>query len=351
MKLIAGLLGFVSFLGCAGAPGGTWMDPVDPIEPFGPIDRGDPIARDPDAPATSGVPSPPLGEDGPRGPYPLILAHGLSGFENIGPINYFYGVAAMLRKEGHEVFAPAVDAFNSSDVRGAQLLAHVEDVLARTGARKVKLICHSQGGLDCRYVASVAGSKVAAIVTLSTPHHGTPLADIATGVLPGPTKRALEAMLNVLGVVLSGHPDMNAEAALYTLSRAGAEDFGMRHPDDPNVHYYSIAGRSILARGGDACATASEPSFVSRWSGDRDPLDPLLAIAAGILGSDVIPAPWNDGLVPVESARYGTFLGCIPADHLDEVCQLTGGPSGFGNPFDCHGFYRQLAEWMVARGY
>jgi hypothetical protein len=30
----------------------------------------------------------------------------------------------------------------------------------------------------------------------------------------------------------------------------------------------------------------------------------------------------NDGLVAIDSARWGSFLGCIPGDHLDEIGQL-----------------------------
>ena len=52
-----------------------------------------------------------------------------------------------------QVFTPAVDPFNDSETRGEELLAHVEQILADTGAAKVNLIGHSQGGLDSRYVA------------------------------------------------------------------------------------------------------------------------------------------------------------------------------------------------------
>ncbi len=45
--------------------------------------------------------------------------------------------------------------------------------------------------------------------------------------------------LNVLGAVISGHPDMNAEAALQVLTSDGAAAFTQRHPDSPMVDYYS----------------------------------------------------------------------------------------------------------------
>src|SRR6476659_1923792 len=39
----------------------------------------------------------------PDVPSPIILAHGFSGFHNIGPIDYFYGVQPALVKDGHNV--------------------------------------------------------------------------------------------------------------------------------------------------------------------------------------------------------------------------------------------------------
>jgi triacylglycerol esterase/lipase EstA (alpha/beta hydrolase family) len=75
-----------------------------------------------------------------------------------------------------------------------------------------------------------------------------------------------------------------------------------------------------------------------------------LTASAAILNSTK-PVQTNDGLVPVASTRWGTFLGCIPADHLDEICQIAGDQPGGSNSFDCERFYRQLADWLVARGY
>ena len=68
-------------------------------------------------------------------------------------------------------------------------------------------------------------------------------------------------------------------------------------------------------------------------------------------GAGLTPKPVHDGLVPVASARHGTFLGCIPADHMDEVNQLAGDSPGPGNPFDAVQFYRDLAAWLVAQGF
>ena len=88
-------------------------------------------------------------EAGSGPPYPLVLAHGFGGFDDFAGvefIDYFYGVANHLEDAGQgPVTTPALDPFDDSQVRGEALLAHVESVLAETGAAKVNIVGHSQG--------------------------------------------------------------------------------------------------------------------------------------------------------------------------------------------------------------
>ena len=46
--------------------------------------------------------------------YPIVLVHGLFGFDNIGPVEYFYGVPSALRADGAKVFVVQVSAANST---------------------------------------------------------------------------------------------------------------------------------------------------------------------------------------------------------------------------------------------
>src|SRR5258708_39786174 len=99
-------------------------------------DGGDPGKSD--RPRTS---FPKGSEDGgTRKPFPIVLAHGLDGFKNIGPLEYYYGVPEALIKDGHDVWVAQVDAYNSSEVRGAELQTFVQSVLLMTGAEKGNLI-------------------------------------------------------------------------------------------------------------------------------------------------------------------------------------------------------------------
>ncbi|HZS39759.1 MAG TPA: triacylglycerol lipase [Polyangia bacterium] len=289
---------------------------------------------------------------GTRKPFPIVLAHGLDGFKNIGPLEYYYGVPEALTQDGHDVFVAQVDAYNSSEVRGAQLQTFVQSVLQQTGAEKVNLICHSQGSLDCRYVASNLGPHVGAVVAIAGPNRGDVVADVATQALPGPAQDAVGALLSLFGGFIDGGADnQDAKAAIQALSSAGADAFTVAHPDDPRVAYYSVAGRSNGARGDQDCGTATPVPFISRYDSYVSTLNPLLAAPAGIINGSFSPAPTNDGLVTVASAKWGTFLGCLPADHLSEIGQIGGQAPDPGNPFDHVLFYRQLANWLVERGY
>ena len=331
-------------LGCSSAPGAA-PPPSNDVGGNGGVPRG----------ATDWPPghgdTPPV-----HHAYPIVLAHGFSGFHNIGPLNYFYGVADALSKDGHAVFTTQVDPYNSSEVRGAELEQQVEQILATTGADKVNLICHSQGALDCRYVATQLGaSKIGAVVLVAGVNRGDYVADVASGLVQGPVGDALAALLKIFGDVVldpNGNPDSDAKAAVAQLTTAGCEAFNQKYPDAPGVAYFSIAGRTSNNDGDAECGSVNETPFISKWNQVTGPVNPLLAATAQILDSDhdsdALP-PLNDGLVTVASARWGTFLGCVPADHLAEVCQIGGQSSG--SSFNCVTMYRDIANWLVARGF
>src|SRR5262245_43621796 len=105
------LAGFVAsfLLGVLGCAGGSTASPAKMQPPTG-ANGAVPRGND-DWPGK--LNPPPTGSDVPS---PLILAHGFSGFHNIGPIDYFYGVEPALIKDGHKVYVTVVDPYNSSYV-------------------------------------------------------------------------------------------------------------------------------------------------------------------------------------------------------------------------------------------
>lgn len=285
-------------------------------------------------------------------PYPIVLAHGFAGFERIGPVNYFFQVAADLRGRGETVIEAQVPPFDSSAVRATYLAAQIDDALRATGACKVNLIGHSQGGIDARYLVSSLGygDRVAGLITVASPHRGSPIADAALGLIPGFSYDLINAILRAIWGLTSAPGDAKVQASLRQLSRDYmAREFNPKNPDDRRVKYYSVAGRSSGRIADSECAG-------SVWgNSDRiDLLDPLLAVAIPAFAltspNPLSPIP-NDGLVSVASSRWGTFLGCVPADHLDEVGQIAHLFPDLISGFDHRDLYRRLARTLHSDGF
>jgi triacylglycerol lipase len=298
------------------------------------------------------------GGDTERGaPYPIVLAHGFFGFEEFAGIDfitYYYGVREHLAEHGEPlVFTPAVDPFNSSTYRGAQLYQAIQQILAETGHAKVNLIGHSQGGLDARVVAHDHPEIVASVVTLQTPHQGTPLADIALELASSPyLQDIVDAIVGLAAAPL--WDEAGNETSLFLplelFSEEGIASFNAAYPNAPGVVYASIAGRSDMHDGGNACAVSGAPPFVAAFNDEQDPLDPFFAVTDLALDGGPSEPYANDGLIRVTAARWGEFLGCLPADHLDMIGQLFGDAAGSGNDWNYLAFYVELVSWLRARG-
>ncbi len=107
---------------------------------------------------------------GPEG-VPILLVHG--HFSNAGLwVRFRQRIAAASIGPVYTIsFAPY---FGDLDEFTAQLAARIESICAETGASKVTLIGHSMGGLVCRRLLTLhSRSRVAKLVTLGTPHHGS----------------------------------------------------------------------------------------------------------------------------------------------------------------------------------
>lgn len=118
----------------------------------------------------------------PAHPYPVILVHGTLANMN----DNWQAASPILANHGYCVFAFNYGGSSaSSDVQGtgdiaasaAQLATFVNTVLAATGAAKVDLVGHSQGGMMPRYYLNFLGgaAKVATLVALAPSNYGTTL--------------------------------------------------------------------------------------------------------------------------------------------------------------------------------
>jgi triacylglycerol lipase len=252
--------------------------------------------------------------------YPIVLAHGLAGFDELfGVVEYWYGIPSDLRERGAKVYVTEVSQLNSTEARGEQLIDQVETIVAISGKPKVNLIGHSHGGLDVRYVAAVRPDLVASVTTVASPHQGADLADwLRAHVDNGSfTEDVLAAFANSLGTVLgllSGTSNpQDAISALEALTSEGVAAFNASYPQ-------GIPASSC----GEGAFSVNGIRYYS-WSGTGI-LTNALDVSDGPLGlTSLFYGESNDGLV----GRCSSHLGDVIRDnyfqnHLDEVNQVIG---------------------------
>ncbi|WP_298214084.1 triacylglycerol lipase [Acidovorax sp.] len=250
--------------------------------------------------------------------YPIVLVHGIYGFDSALGIDYFYGIPDALRQGGATVHVAQVSAVNSSEVRGEQLLTQVKTIIAMTGATKVNLIGHSQGATTVRYVAGVAPELVASVTSVGGNNRGSRVADLVAEATPEGSvasaiatsaNYALAALINLVSGG-TGLPQLPA-GALNSLTTAGLAEFNSRFP------------QAVPSDCGNGPALVNGVRYYS-WTGIQpvtnvlDPSDALLGVLGLVFGEP------NDGLVPACSSRLGEHLGDYRQNHLDEVNQLLG---------------------------
>ncbi|MDB4935322.1 MAG: hypothetical protein JWP87_2294 [Labilithrix sp.] len=272
-------------------------------------------------------------------PYPVVLMHGMSGFGQleIGPvgITYFDGVVEDLTTKGESVFVTIVPPYDTSDARAQALSKQIDDILKRTGKAKVNLVGHSQGGMDARVITSPQGlgygDRVASVTTVATPHHGSKVADAVLGLLQYLPADVIDSVTgDFLALVEKTAYELQSDAHLRQQVVELSEKymstvFNPKYKDAPGVLYMSYAGRTNLRTGMGVCDGGAY---------DNDPLDvdvtqAALAPLAIFLEEGKLKV--NDGLVTVESSKWGVFQQCVPADHLKEVGQLGPAASSFNH--------------------
>ena len=140
--------------------------------------------------AAAGYPSPGISPPGANDftckpskahPQPVVLFHGT--FFNM-TISWNL-IAPALERDGYCVFALDYGNSGVDDIVASakQLRAFVKKVLDATGARKVAMVGHSQGGMMPRYYLKFLGGRrhVSELIGLAASNHGTttPLAPLA----------------------------------------------------------------------------------------------------------------------------------------------------------------------------
>lgn len=270
--------------------------------------------------------------------YPIVFMHGLAGFDTLlNVVDYWVGVEDLLVSEGYSANVYGVSAFDPTPVRAEQWAAHLEALHRQTGARKLNLIAHSQGGLDARYYSSILDldNRVASITTIATPHDGTAVAELLSNVVDlGPSDgQIVDALVSGAAELFGTTGDSFSEQ----LAQMTPDNMALFNDDVPNVsgvEYYSWGGKSCRYLQW-SCQSQMEGETVSSY---------FLLSHAYLEGQEGD----NDGLVSVASSEWGTFLGVLPADHIDEVGHRF---DLSAQPFDAAEFYLSEARRLAAEGF
>ncbi|KAK6456311.1 Alpha/Beta hydrolase protein [Scheffersomyces xylosifermentans] len=285
--------------------------------------------------------------------YPIVLCHGFSGFDKltfipaITPLgkavektkeevasltlgglgfNYWHGIKEALQNLGSTVFIAKVPPFGRIKERAETLdlfinkeceqlrkkskttIYHSDQHEVQSEEKKerskksfeelnkpikVNLISHSMGGLDSRYLISKLQSdgtprnyKVVSLTTVSTPHHGSECADFVSNLVGN--NSVLKAIC----------PD-----SIFELTTESMAKFNESVPDDPSVEYFSYGAR-----------------FDPKWYSLFNLTWHLLKYQRAQQASGKSIPFDNDGMVAVESAKWGNYLGTLDeVDHLDLI--------------------------------
>ena len=244
-------------------------------------------------------------DDGVAPQHPIALLHGAFGFDEILVREqrhaYFHGVADRLQHHGIVVHKPVVHPVAGIHRRATQLAKQLRTL----EGERVHLIAHSMGGLDARYAITKLGlaDRVASLVTIGTPHHGTPLANMGNTVA---RSLGLRWLLVDAGDMLA---DLTTERMIA---------FNRDVPDVPGVFYASVVGRIAPTATDVHPLLAPGHAFIKRKMGD------------------------NDGIIPTSSQEWGEVLLIVDADHWAQV--------GWSGSVDTPAIYEAIARELRRRG-
>ncbi|KAG0142608.1 hypothetical protein CROQUDRAFT_81940 [Cronartium quercuum f. sp. fusiforme G11] len=281
--------------------------------------------------------------------HPIVLCHGLYGFSVRGPtsfprfqIHYWGRLLKILRnKLGIKVIIGNVPSTGSIKQRALKL----NEMLISDHSVKNKdlnILGHSMGGLDARYLLSHIKPKEynpISLTTICTPHRGSPFMDwcranIGVGSKEVDDHFPLEEIKTIKSTTQipfslkepllrpTTSDDKLKQILLNILDSPAYSNlstdflchrFNPNTPNVPHIKYFSVAGRT--RRKFNLLHPLWLPTivldeYISRRSKEINHQD--------LLG--------HDGLVTIESAKWGEFLGVIDGtDHWEMR-----GSSGFG---------------------
>jgi hypothetical protein len=359
-------------------------------------------------------------------PHHVLLVPGFFGFTSRGDFTYFGHVRDLLVEFGPpagldgEIRFVQTDPTASLRRRAARVVEAIGEVVDGPGG-EVSLVGHSSGGLDARLALSPDASlptdvdvercarAVRSVVTVSSPHHGTPLAHFFNNLLGQQILKLLSIgtmyslragrlpigvavrMVKLLrrpgerpqGVIAQIISDLLADFSIdrrrsiegFFQSITGDQDlvaqitpaavdvFNASTQDRPDVRYGCVVTRarppslaSLLRVGVGVYAQATHAIYVALHRigcrmPERRAYVPTPAEAEELREAfaEPVAADANDGIVPTASQLWGEVIAGVWADHLDVIGHFHH-PAHVPPHFDWlasgTGFTRAQFEWL-----
>lgn len=258
--------------------------------------------------------------------YPIMMAHmaGIGGGTGVvelamptpfkGPFGVG-GIGGALEACGAQVYYAKLPSLQTNEVKATEFKRQFLEAKAASGARKLNIIGHQQGGLYTRTAITNKGlwPSVASLTTVNTPHHGSVMLTLLAALAA--VGEQIPALGEVLGKIKVFPGDQAYAKVTYEeMSIPHMIFFNLKTPNVPFVYYQSwtSAYREYNLRETIANVFDLLNKMISQGTFASEPLD--IALQSYELLPDVATITHllfgkNDGLVTADAAKWGKYLG------------------------------------------
>lgn len=236
-------------------------------------------------------------------PNPVVLLHGL-GATHYEDLNVLQG---WLAARGYCTFASTYGAYPGFPLVGGlrpiadsavEIATYIKKVQQQTGAAKIDIVGHSEGGFQSLYVTKTQGiaDRIDKVVAIAPPTHGTSFAGLyQLAYVFGQAERdAVDKALKTVGCPACSELGTGG-SAVATLNNGPIAQ--------PGVDYTVITSRYDQLVTPTETSFVREPGVVNQYVQDFCPLDPV-----GHIGEAYDTNVWNMVANGLESAPQRKFL-------------------------------------------
>lgn len=230
--------------------------------------------------------------------HPVLLCHGYGAIASLVKPSPLYDIAMFMRRHNIPAFAPNIVPYATIEIRAEGWVRVIKELAEKLHGRKFNVVAHSMAGLDMRYALSKleVAEHIASFTTISTPHRGTSLAELSLKT-PDAIRDKMADLLDWMGNrVYPGAKSDSVGSAEQLTRRYVTEVFNPNVPDNEAVPYYSFS--SAVGKG-----TSHPIKVITRYQNN------YIFQQEGI----------NDGMVSVESSKWGEHIKTSDISHLEQM--------------------------------